>query len=57
MNEYMRQHFHLFYRDEAVQGLEEQAKVFAAELVQFCEKRLPKLVELGLAEKVAAPGE
>lgn len=47
-----RQPLKLFVRDKPVEGPEEQARVLSQELSQFCEKRLPKLKELGLVERV-----
>ena len=46
-----RQPLKLFVHDKPVETAEDQARVLSAELSQFCERRLPKLRELGILEK------
>lgn len=48
-----RQPLKLFVRDRPVETAEEQAHVLEMELASFCEKRLPKLRELGILERAS----
>jgi len=48
-----RQPLKLHVADRPVEDPEEQARVLSAELTQVCDKRLPKLLELGVLEEVA----